>query len=218
MLTSSTRLGLAIVVAFAGAGLARPAPAQSSDAVATVRESRSVSVALAPSGPLARQFDSGRLLTIPLPAVRVGVNVSPRLMLDLTATTLPLDSYVQTTLIDLGARWFLDDANGSPYLMARSGAFFVTGSENEVDVGTYGYVTLGAGAEWADDNGLTLWAEVGPALVYGHRTGWGGYASVGVGYRFGSAPARPTSSSTPVRRTDKRVPVGPPGKREVPAW
>ena len=68
------------VVAVIVAGLAGPAAAESSEAVAAVRGGRPVSIGLSPGGPLADL----RYPAIPLPALRLGVSLSPRLTVDLT--------------------------------------------------------------------------------------------------------------------------------------
>jgi hypothetical protein len=119
--------------------------------------------------------------TLALPALRVGVNLSPRLALDVTAGTLQFQ-YGGWSLLDAGARWFFMDGNVSPYLMGRAGGYWVLdGGAGPPPNRAYGYATLGAGIEWASDNGFTAWAEGGPALVGGNR---GGYASLGIGYRL----------------------------------
>src|SRR5215510_15047590 len=169
MLTYIVRLGLIIGVV---AGLARPVVAQPAEAAAKVRESRRVSIGFSPAWPWMAAHD----VTAPLPALRLGVNLSPRLALDLTGGMLEYSAYGSWSLVDIGARWFFLDGNASPYVMGRVGSYFVDADEGSN--ATYRYATLGVGAEYAAGFGLTAWAEGGPALVGGER---GVYASVGVG-------------------------------------
>lgn len=86
-----------LVVAVIVAGLAGPAAAASTEAVAAVRGSRPVSIGLSPGGPLADL----RYPAIPLPALRLGVSLSPRLTVDLTGGMLKFHN-VDLGLVDLG--------------------------------------------------------------------------------------------------------------------
>ena len=175
-----TRIGRIVLVASAVAAcLARPAAAQPSPAESMVRGSRRVSFGLSPAWPWMAAHD----VTAPLPALRLGVNFSPRVAVDLTAGTFQYSSFGGWSLVDLGARWFFADGNVSPYLMGRAGEYFVNGDETPDK--TYLYATLGGGIEYAGDGGLTAWVEAGPALIDGNG---GAYVSIGVGYRFGSPP------------------------------
>jgi len=171
------RLGL--VIGVAGACLARPAAAQSPPAVETVRETRRVSIGFSPAWPWMAAHD----VTAPLPSLRLSVSVSSHLALDLTGGTLQYSDHGGWSLVDIGARWFFSDGNASPYVMGRAGQYFVDGDETPDR--TYGYLALGGGIEYAGDGGFTAWAEGGPALIDGNA---GAYGSVGIGYRFGSAP------------------------------
>lgn len=162
--------------------------AESADRV-PVRRERSISVGAAVAGPWIASHD----VTVPLPALRVGVNVSPRLTFDLTGGALPYEVSGRWTVVDLGARWFFGDGNASPYAMARVGAFFDKADEGNDR--SYPYGTVGAGFEYACRCGFVAWAEAGPALTgymdVGPRTAAAGaYGSVGLGYRFGVASIR----------------------------
>ena len=172
-------LAALILAAFAvPAAAATPSAPEPADAETTVRESRRAFLAFSPAFPVFAGHD----LTMPVPGLRVGVNLSSHLALDLTAGELPQTGGA-TTLIDLGARWFFLRGNVSPYLMARVGKY--SGYNDEGPDPSYGYVTLGPGVEYAGDHGFTAWLEAAPALLEGDR-GW--YYSLGLGYRFGSPP------------------------------
>jgi hypothetical protein len=176
--------GLVVATAAIVVGLAGRAAAESTAAVVAVRGSRPVSIGFSPGGPWADGRQSGGRLTIPLPALRVGVSLSPRLAVDLTGGILPFE-YTQLALVDLGARWFFTAANVSPYLMGRAGVYLVDIHDDYSAHHTYGYATLGGGVEYASGGGFTAWAEIGPVLVKGNPgAAAGAYASVGLGYRF----------------------------------
>jgi hypothetical protein len=49
-----------------------------------------------------------------LPFVRLGVNISPRLVLELTAGSIAYEVSGRWTLIDAGARWHLTGGSLSP--------------------------------------------------------------------------------------------------------
>ncbi len=150
-----------------------------------VRASRAVSVGLAISGPRMLTHD----LALPLPSVRVGVNLSPRLALDLTVGALPYDATGRRTMIDLGARWFFSDHHTSPYAMVRAGDFFSNAQEGAAHGRSYPLVTVGAGIEYACGCGFVAWAEAGPALFrytdgVSSSAAGGLYLSLGAGYRI----------------------------------
>jgi hypothetical protein len=182
MLRRIGRRALVMAALALALALARPAVAQSTD-TAAVRERRAVAIAFSPAGPLVKDDSyEESLRTIPLPALRVSVNLSPRLALDFTAGLLRVQ-FGGAALVDVGARWFYSDALVSPYLAGRAGWYFVDGDENPDR--TYRYATVGLGIEQAFDTGVTAWADIGPALVGGKP---GVYASLGLGYRFGRKP------------------------------
>jgi hypothetical protein len=147
--------------------------------VESVREARRVSFGVAPAWPWNASHD----VTLPVPALRLGVSFSPRVTVDLTAGTIHASDYSGASLVEVGARYFFADGNASPYLMVRVGEYFA--DHDESPDRTYGYAALGPGIEYAADNGFTAWAEAGPVLI---DSDLGAYASVGLGYRFGSRP------------------------------
>jgi hypothetical protein len=167
----------AVVAGAVCASFARPAAAQSPPAE-TVRESRPGLLAFTPTWPWMAHQD----VTIPLPSLRVSVNMSPRLTVDMTGGMFP-QLGEKFWLLDIGARTFLTGGHLSPYVMARVGMYHSV--HDETPDQTYRYGTLGAGVEYAANGGFTAWAELGPALLDSER-GW--YGSFGLGYRFGSPP------------------------------
>jgi hypothetical protein len=182
MFTRSRHPALLAAVMVAGlaapAAAATPAAADPTDQETTVRESRRAFLAFSPAFPVLAGHD----VTTPVPGLRVGVNLSTHLALDLTAGELPQTGGANT-LFDFGARWFFLGGNLSPYLMVRAGKY--SGYNDEGPDPSYRYVTLGPGVEYAGDHGFTAWLEAAPALLEGDR-GW--YYSFGLGYRFGSPP------------------------------
>jgi hypothetical protein len=174
------RIGrLALLAGVITATLARPAAAAEEEAhEETVRQSRPGFLAFSPAWPVLAGHD----VTMPLPGLRVGVNFSTHLALDLTGGLFP-QTGGSNNLVDVGARWFFLDGNASPYVMARAGRYHSYNDEGPDH--DYGYVTLGAGAEYAGDGGFVASLEAGPALVGGDR-GW--YYNFSLGYRFGSRP------------------------------
>jgi len=172
-------LAAAIAAVFAGpAAAATPAAPDPTDEETTVRESRRAFLAFSPVFPVVAGHD----VTTPVAGLRVGVNLSTHLALDLTAGALPFAGGANT-LVDFGARWFFLSGNVSPYLMAHVGKY--SGYNDEGPDTNYGYVAIGPGVEYAGDRGFTAWLEAAPALLEGNR-GW--YYSAGLGYRFGSRP------------------------------
>ena len=163
------------------AGLAGPAAAGETEQAETLRQSRPGFLAFSPVWPRVANHDS----TVPLPGLRLSVNVSPRVAFDLTGGFFP-QTGGSFNLIDVGARWFFAKGNFAPYLMGRAGKY--SGYNDEGPDPSYLYVTLGPGIEYASDGGFVAWIEYGPALLGGNR-GW--YGSFGLGYRFGSPPPQP---------------------------
>ena len=160
------------------------AAAEESADLAPVRRERSIEVGATLVWPWIASHDA----TVPLPSLRVGANISPRLAFDLTAGVLPHEANGRWSAFDLGARWFLGDGNASPYFMGRVGAFFDKADEGSNR--SYPYATVGAGFEYACRCGFVAWGEAGPALA-GYTSGGPHsaaaalYGSVGLGYRFG---------------------------------
>ena len=177
------RLGVLVAAwSLLGATVAR---AESQETVAPVRADRPILVGVSLSGPWMASHD----VTIPLPSVRVGVNVSPRLALDLTAGTLSHDVGGRWTMFDLGARWFFAGGPLGPYALARVGAFHSKPDEGEGAHLTYPLAAVGGGLEYTCRCGFAAWAEAGPALFRytdgkAHSAAGGVYMSLGVGYRI----------------------------------
>jgi hypothetical protein len=181
------------LVALAAIGLltvrAQAALAQPVAESAPVRGDRPISLGVSAAWPWMPAHDA----TAPLPAVRLSVNFSPRLSLDVSGGTIPYETAGRFTLVDLGARWFLSEGHASPYLMARAGEYLDKADEGPD--AKYPYAAAGAGFEYACNCGLAAWAELAPAVIAYDRDGprtWnrGLYVSVGVGYRFGEVPRR----------------------------
>jgi hypothetical protein len=129
-------------------------------------------------------------ITIPLPSVRLGVNISPRLVLELTAGSIAYGASGRWTVIDAGLRWHLTDGSLSPYVMAHAGEWF-----DDADEGgdrSYPYAALGGGVEYACRCGFAAWVEAAPALISytaggPHSTVGGVYMGLGLGYRIRTA-------------------------------
>ena len=157
--------------------------------VAPIRQERAISVGAS----LAWPWVAGHDVTVPLPALRVGVNVSPRLAVDLTGGMISYGASGRWSLVDIGARWFLSDGHASPYLMARVGDFFDKADEGSDR--SYPYAAVGVGLEYACGCGFIAWGEAGPALTGytsggSHSAAAGIYASAGLGFRFGAVSGR----------------------------
>ena len=161
------------------AAFAQPVPEST-----PVREDRPFSLGVSPTWPWMAEND----VTLPvLPTVRLSVNVSPRVSVDLTAGIFSYEGSGQASLLDIGARWFFSEGHASPYLMVRASEYW--DAPNEGREGNYPYAAAGAGLEYACGCGLALWGEIGPAVLgydqEGPRT-WnrGVYVNLGLGYRF----------------------------------
>ena len=96
-----------------------PAVAQTSPAIAPtpLRAERRVLLGVGLVYPMTLDHD----VTGPLPSLRLGVNISPRLVLELTGSSIPYEVSGRVTLIDVGLRWHLTDGPLSPYVMAHAG-------------------------------------------------------------------------------------------------
>lgn len=168
--------------------LASTLSASTKDAVAAeeiaVRAERKVFIAASPTWP----WIAGHDATIPMPGLCLGVQFSPRWMIEFTGAHLPFDATGAVSLADVGTRYYLGEHLVSPYAMAHVGAYW-----NNADEGNdrwYPYATAGAGIDVSTRGGLTAWCEAGPALVGyqdvgDHQATLGIFASAGVGYRFG---------------------------------
>ena len=103
-------------------GLSRvsPAFAQESRPIGPVRAERRVLLGVGLVYPMVLDHD----VTIPLPSLRLAVNISPRLVVELSAGSMPYAVSGRWTLIDAGVRWQVADGPLSPYLMAHIGKWF----------------------------------------------------------------------------------------------
>ncbi len=174
-------LGVTAPVAYAHAEGGEPA----------VRAERRLLLGIAPTYPLVFGHD----VSVPLPAVRAGVNLLPRLAADLTAGTLPHEDGGRWTVLDVGLRWHLTEGAVSPYLMVHAGDFIDDDNVNEGGHRSYPYGALGGGVELAGRCGFAMWAEAAPALVSyldtagGPRSTQAGlFVDLGLGYRFRTSP------------------------------
>ena len=164
------------------------AAAQTPPAVAPtpVRAERRVLLSVGLVYPMTLDHD----VTGPLPSLRLGVNISPRLVLELTGSSIPYEVSGRVTLIDAGLRWHLTDGSLSPYVMAHAGEWF-----DDLDEGgerSYPYAALGGGVEYACRCGFAAWVEAAPALISytaggPHSTVGGVYMGLGLGYRIRTA-------------------------------
>ena len=147
-----------------------------------VRAERRLLLGISPTYPMVFGHD----VSLPLPALRLGVNVLPRLMAEATAGTLSYGASGRWTLVDLGLRWYVTQGAIGPYVMAHVGDFIDDADEGNTR--SYPYGAVGGGFEYACRCGFAVWAEVAPALVsymdIGPRSTQAGlFMSAGVGYR-----------------------------------
>ena len=164
-----------------------PAHAEADSAEIPVRAERRLLLGISPAYPMVFGHD----VSVPLPAARVGVNLLPVLMVELTAGSLAYETSGRWTLVDVGLRWHVTQGAVSPYVMAHAGDFIDDGNVNEGGHRSYPYLALGGGLEYACRCGFAVWAEAAPALVSyidtaepGPRSTEAGlFMSVGLGYR-----------------------------------
>lgn len=136
-------------------------------------------------------FIHGHDATVPLPALRVALQVTPRISADLGAGYVPAAYGSHFAIGHLGARWFASERPVGPYLLARVGIW-----DDDPDEGgrtKYGFAVAGGGVEYTHSSGLSLWLELALGGVL-HESGPGGdrtevdlgiYGSAGIGYRLG---------------------------------
>jgi hypothetical protein len=163
----------------------RAALGQPEVAAPSIRQSRRVLLAVGVPDVL---WIRGHDATMPLPTVRLGVNLSPVLSLDLTGGGLPVEGDLSAT-VHLGLRWYFARRPLAPYVVLRAGTWMDRGSPNEGGNRSYPFAALGGGVEQTWNNGLTLWTELGPALVSymaGGPRSWaaGVQGSAGIGLRL----------------------------------
>ena len=152
-------------------------------AVLPVRIDRPVLVGASLTWPWVRSHD----VTIPLPTLHLGVNLSPHLAVEVTGGWIPFGETGRLSMIDVGVRWLVMTDALAPYLLARAGDYW-----NNADEGgdrSYPFAAVGAGLDYSAAWGGAAWLELGPAL-FSYSDGIssaiavGFYASVGVGYRL----------------------------------
>lgn len=149
----------------------------------TVRQRHGYLLGVSPTWP----WISGADATMPLPALRLGVQVARRTSVELTAGAIPIGDGASMWIADLGGRWFATTGTLAPYVMVRAGDYADRGGDGGDR--SYPFAALGGGIDYSGTGGLTAWAELAPAVV-SYTTGGdarslraGIYASVGVGYR-----------------------------------
>ena len=91
----------------------------SAPAPSTVREARRLSLAVATPWPVFAHHDA----TTPVPALRIGVNVSPRVLGELTGGSIPLGYDGRVSLLEAGIRVFMVEGQLAPYSVARAGIY-----------------------------------------------------------------------------------------------
>jgi hypothetical protein len=147
---------LAIASLLAG----RAAVAEPDVAEVAIRENHRVLLAIGVPDVL---WLSGHDVTVPLPAVRLAVNLSPALSLDVTAGELPYESTGLWSTVHVGLRWFFVPRSFSPYVVLRAGTWLDHAEEGNNR--SYPFAALCGGVEQVWKNGLTLWGEAGPAVI-----------------------------------------------------
>jgi hypothetical protein len=136
-------------------------------------------------------FIHGHDVTIPLPALRVAWQVTPRISADFGAGYVPMEYESHAAIGHVGARWFASERPVAPYLLARVGIWDFNPTEG--DRMKYRFALAGGGVEYTHSSGLSLWLELALGGVFyesgagGKRTGvdLGSYGSTGIGYRLG---------------------------------
>lgn len=132
-------------------------------------------------------FISNHDVTFPHPALRVGYQAHPVMLVEAGLSYLPLPYGAHAALVHVGGRYLLTDNRFAPYGFARVGAY--DSSPDEGDGGTYPFLAAGLGIELAARGGFAAWAEAGPGLAsfeqFDERTTeLALFVSVGLGYRF----------------------------------
>jgi hypothetical protein len=163
--------------------LAPGRPASADDA-AFIREERPVRLALGFDALFVHdgEGDGG-------PMLRLGVNLSPRLALELTGGVSPRGPSGDWSAVGGGLSWFFGRGALAPHAVLRAQA-----SSEHPDEGrdlSHLFVGAGLGLEYAGPSGVTLWCEALPALVhfdafYSKGLRPGVLVSLGLGYRFRS--------------------------------
>jgi hypothetical protein len=172
---------LAVTVSLA----ARAAVAELDAGKVAIRENRRVLVAIGVPDVL---WLPGHDVTVPLPTVRLAVNLSPALALDVTAGELPYETTGLWSTVHVGIRYFFAPRPFSPYVVLRAGTWMDHANEGAGDR-SYPFAALCGGVEQTWKKGLSLWAELGPALISytdGGARSWiaGLQGSAGIGVRL----------------------------------
>jgi hypothetical protein len=158
----------------------------------TVREARRLSLSVATPWPVFANHDA----TIPLPSLRIGVEVSPRVACELTGGTIPFGYDGRMTLLEAGLRVFMLESTLAPYGVARAGIYF----DDALEQGpgrNYPYLQpAGIGLDYSGTWGFTASAEIGPTLMWyqdvgAHSLEHGVYVSVSLGYRVRTERSAP---------------------------
>ena len=149
-----------------------------------MREMRRLMLAVATAWPVFAHHDT----TVPLPGLRIGFNISPRVEADLTGASIPFEYDGRMSMVEVGIRVFTIQGPLAPYGVARAGIYF----DDAVEQGpgrNYPYIQpVGVGLDYSGTWGFTAFAEVGPTLMWyqdvgAHSLERGIYMSVGLGYR-----------------------------------
>ncbi len=132
-------------------------------------------------------FINNHDVTFPLPALRIGYQAHPVMLVELGISYLPLPYGAHAALVHVGGRYLLTDHRFAPYVFSRVGAY--DSSPDEGDGGTYPFLAAGLGIELAAQGGFAAWAEAGPGLASFEQldqreTELALFVSVGLGYRF----------------------------------
>lgn len=175
-------VGLVVASSALVAALATPANADEEAAATTPRADRRYLIGFSPAWP----WIAGADATVPLPAVRLGLQTAPRASAELTAGGIPMGDGGSLWHVDLGGRWFATTGAFAPYVLARAGLSADRG--NEGGDRTYPFAAIGGGLDYTRAGGFTAWVELGPTVVSytsgSERELRGGvYACAGVGYR-----------------------------------
>lgn len=174
------RIYLAVAVLLA---LIAAPEAAAADEQAPANEVRSAKRFLVGVSPAEAISETGSFETTVLSSLRFSLQITPRFGLDLCAGRMPFDDEQDVSDIlfgHLGARLFLSDEPGAPYLFARAGVLQIDWSDGSSD--EYApFAAAGGGLEYTHASGLSVWAELG--LAASARAAI--YSNVGVGFRFG---------------------------------
>jgi hypothetical protein len=176
----ATLVGMTLLASLAGAR------ARAADAGA-VRAARPVSLAVAVPDLLLVQ---GRDVTMPLPGLHLGVNLSPHLAIEAAGGGLPLNNGGSHSMLQAALKWYFLNGAWSPTLGARVGAYLSRGGDGGDR--RYSFVGGGPGLEYAGESGFLVSGDVsvlGVSYTDGgeHYPRLGMSVSFAIGYRFGGS-------------------------------